>query len=249
VAEQKIKAVLFDLGDTLLNYGKLDPHEPFAQAVRQTWNYLKEQRQNVSKFLWLYAARNLLLIRFHIIWSNITHRDFDSLDVLKKSGKRCGYNLSDKQYEDLVWLWYEPLARLVTVEPDIRDTLSALRNSGLKMGILSNTFVSASALNRHIEQLGLMKFFDFVYYSHKFRKRKPHPDMFLEAVKHLNLSPQEIAFVGDRIDNDIKGALATGMTAVLKTTHTNINKKTPPRVVKISFISQLPGVIEQINNC
>jgi putative hydrolase of the HAD superfamily len=244
----KIKAVLFDLGDTLLNYGKLDPHEPFAQAVRQTWSWLKEQGQSVSRFQWLYAARSLFAIRLRMIWSDITQKDFDSLEVLKKLGKRMGHNLSDQQYEDLVWLWYEPLARRVTIEPDIYKTLSTLRSSGLKMGILSNTFVSATALNRHIRQLGLMEFFEFIYYSHMFKKRKPHSEMFLAAVKKLGFEPGQIVFVGDRIDNDIYGSLGVGMIPVLKTTYANKNKDTPKNVVRINSIAELPAVIEQINN-
>jgi len=239
--------VLFDLGDTLLNYGKLDPHEPFAQAVRQTWTYLKEQGQFVSRYKWLYAARSLLAIRLRMIWSDITGRDFDSLVVLKKLGKKMGIQLNDQQYQDLVWLWYEPLARRVTIEPDIHNTLSTLRNKGLKLGILSNTFVSATALNRHIQQLGLIEFFDFIYYSYAFKKRKPHPEMFQAAIKKLGLEPGEIVFVGDRIKNDIQGSLAVGMIPILKKTYANTNQQVPANVIKINSIAELPGVIEQID--
>ena len=244
MAEQKIKAVVFDLGDTLLNYGKLDPHEPFAQAVRQTWVYLKQQGQFVSRFKWLYAARSLLAIRLRMIWSDITRQDFDSLVVLKKLGKKMGIQLNDQQYEDLVWLWYEPLARRVTIEPDLHNTLSTLRKRGLKMGIVSNTFVSASALNRHF---GLIEFFDFIYYSYQFKKRKPHPEMFQAAIKKLRFAPGEIVFVGDKIKNDVHGSLAVGMIPVLKTTYANINQQTPAGVIKINSIAELPAVIEQIN--
>jgi HAD superfamily hydrolase (TIGR01549 family) len=247
LAEQKIKAVLFDLGDTLLNYGKLDPHEPFAQAARQTWTWLKEQGQFVSRYKWLYAARSLLAIRLRMIWSDITQQDFDSLVVLKKLGKKMGIQLNDQQYQDLVWLWYEPLARRVTIEPDLHNTLSTLRTRGLKMGILSNTFVSATALNRHISQFGLMEFFDFIYYSYEFKKRKPHPEMFQAAIKKLGFEPGEIVFVGDRIENDIRGSLGVGMIPVLKTTYANINQQVPANVTRINSIAELPGVIEQID--
>jgi putative hydrolase of the HAD superfamily len=247
LAKQKIKAVLFDLGDTLLNYGKLDPHEPFAQAARQTWTYLKEQGQTVSRYKWLYAARSLLAIRLRMIWSDITQQDFDSLVVLKKLGKKMGIQLNDQQYENLVWLWYEPLARLVTIEPDLHNTLSTLRSRGLKLGVLSNTFVSATALNRHIRQFGLIDFFDFIYYSYEFKKRKPHPEMFQAAIKKLGFEPGEIVFVGDRIKNDVQGSLGVGMIPVLKTTYANTNQQVPAGVIKINSIAELPRVVEQLN--
>jgi HAD superfamily hydrolase (TIGR01662 family) len=244
--DSKIKAVLFDLGDTLLNYGKIDPHEPFFQAAKLTWEWLKEQGQ-VTGFQWIYTLRSLLAIHLRIILSHFTGRDFDSLPVLKALGKKMGHSLSDAQYEDLVWLWYEPLARLVTIERDIHQTLTILRSRGLRLAIISNTFVSASVLNKHLKELGLFDFFDFIYYSYMFNKRKPHPEMFLAAAKQLDVPPQQIIFVGDRIDNDVMGSMQVGMIPVLKRTHINIHKKVPLGVTIISEISELPQVIEKIN--
>jgi putative hydrolase of the HAD superfamily len=246
MADSKIKAVLFDLGDTLLNYGKIDPHEPFFQAARLTWEWLKGQGQ-VTGFQWLYTLRSLLAIHLRIVWSHFTGRDFDSLVVLKNLGRKMGHNLTDAQYEDLVWLWYEPLARLVTIERDIHQTLTTLRSRGFRLAILSNTFVSASVLNKHLKELGLFDYFDFIYYSYLFNKRKPHPEMFLAAAKQLDIPPQQIIFVGDRIDNDVMGSMQVGMIPVLKRTHINIHKKVPPGVTIISEISELPAVIEKFN--
>jgi len=247
VADKKIKAVLFDLGDTLLNYGKIDPHEPFFKAAKQTWIWLKEQGQ-AAGWQWLYTFRNLLSVHLRIIWSHFTGHDFDSLQVMKNLGKKMGHQLTDQQYEDLVWLWYDPLAKLVTIEPNLHQTLASLRDKGLKMAIVSNTFVSASVLNRHIRELGLYEFFEFIYYSYMFNKRKPHPEMFLAAAKQLNLAPSEIIFVGDRIDNDMVGSIGVGMTPVLKKAHSNFKKNVPPQVTQINSISELPALVDKINN-
>jgi FMN phosphatase YigB (HAD superfamily) len=54
-------------------------------------------------------------------------------------------------------------------------------------------------------------------------------------------------FVGDRIDTDIKPAVKAGMRAVLKEAYTNIGKKIPKGVWKISRLSELPSLIEKIN--
>lgn len=246
MAQKKIKAVLFDLGDTLLNYGKIDPHEPFFKAAKNTWIWLKEQGQ-AAGWQWLYTFRSLLSVHLRIIWSHFTGHDFDSLQVMKNLGKKMGHRLTDRQYEDLVWLWYDPLAKLVTIEPDIHKTLAAIRDKGLKMAIVSNTFVSASVLDRHIRQLGLYDFFDFIYYSYKFKKRKPHPEMFLAAANQLNLQPAEIIFVGDRIDNDVIGSMNVGMIPVLKKAHYNFNKTIPPQVSQINSLAELPALIDKFN--
>ena len=241
----RIRAVLFDLGDTLLNYGRLSPHKPFMQAARQTYEYLKGLGQPAGWFPW-YAARSLVAIRRRVLWSAITGRDFDSLRVLRRAGERAGYKMTDEQYEELVWLWYEPLSRHIEIEPDLHQTLARLHARGLKMGIVSNTFVNACALNRDIAERRLADFFDFVYYSYDFARRKPHSQMYLAAAEALGLEPGQIVFVGDRLDTDVKGAVRAGMHAVLKKGHANLYRKAPPGVMRIDAIADLPQAIDAI---
>ena len=59
---------------------------------------------------------------------------------------------------------------------------------------------------------------------------------------------QNIMFVGDRIDKDINGALKCGMYPVLKTAYTNSGKETPRGAWKINLLSELPALIDKINN-
>jgi putative hydrolase of the HAD superfamily len=239
----RIRAVLFDLGDTLLNYGRLSPRKPFMEAARQTYSYLVSLGQPVASFRW-YAIKSMLMIRWRLLWSEITKRDFDSLRLLKRAGKKAGYTMTPEQYKELVWLWYEPLSRNVVTEPGLHKTLGELQRRGLKMGIVSNTFVNACALNRDIAQRKLRDFFEFIYYSYEFEKRKPYQAMYKAAVETLALSPDEIVFVGDRLDTDIRGAVEAGMHAVLKDSGANSSKATPAGVVKISAIAELPGAID-----
>jgi putative hydrolase of the HAD superfamily len=238
-----VRAVLFDLGDTLLNYGRLSPYKPFFQAARQSYDYLKDIGQPVACFP-CYAVRSMLMIRWRILWSAITKKDFDSLRLLKRAGKKAGYNMTPEQYMELVWLWYEPLSRCVRTEPNLRETLARLQQRGLKMGIVSNTFVNACALNRDLAQRNLGDFFEFVYYSYEFARRKPRQEMYRAAIETLGLAPREIIFVGDRLDTDVKGAIEAGMIPVLKITEKNMNKKTPPGVLRISSLAELPDLVE-----
>jgi putative hydrolase of the HAD superfamily len=242
-----IKAVLFDLGDTLLNYGRLNPYKSFMLAARQTYNYLKSIGQPVSWFPW-YAIRSVVMVRWRVLWSAVTRKDFDSLRLLKRAGKNAGYNMTEEQYKELVWLWYEPLSRRVETEPDIHETLTQLKQKGLRLGIVSNTFVNACALNRDIAQRKLSEFFEFIYYSYEFERRKPCQAMFKAAIDALGLQPGEIAFVGDRLDTDVKGAAQAGMHIVLKQASANTGRKIPSGVVKIGTIAELPKAIDIIEH-
>ena len=58
---------------------------------------------------------------------------------------------------------------------------------------------------------------------------------------------ENILFVGDQINKDVKAAAKNGMYAVLKAAYTNAGKKTPKGAWKINQLSELPELIEKIN--
>jgi putative hydrolase of the HAD superfamily len=241
-----IKAVLFDLGDTILDFGRVKTTKAFLQGARLTHAFLKELGQPVAWFPW-YAMRNLVRLRAKYLLSNILQRDFDSLEVLQAVGARKGVNLSPPQWEEFAWLWYEPLSRCAQIEDDLGRTLRTLRDRGLKLGIVSNTFVNRASLERHLGVLSILEFFPVQLYSYEFHTRKPDPALFRMAVERIDVPAENILFVGDRIDNDILPAMKLGMRAALKDAYTNAGKKTPQGAYRIRRLSELPDLIEGIN--
>jgi HAD superfamily hydrolase (TIGR01549 family) len=239
--------VLFDLGDTLLNFGKIRTNEVFGRSARLTYDYLISCGQPAGNFAW-YFLRNLIAIRVRSLWADVTGRDFDALSLLKRSGVKRGYKLSEDQWRQVGWLWYEPLSRLAKVEADIKTTLASLRRMGLKLGILSNTFVSAGSLDRHLAQLGILDFFPCRLYSYQFEFRKPDRRIFDAAAERMGELVENILFVGDRLDTDIRPALKAGMQAALKSAYTNAGRTPPKGVWKIDRIAELPAIIEKINS-
>jgi putative hydrolase of the HAD superfamily len=244
--DEQIKAVFFDLGETLLNFGKVDTGRIFKEAARLSYGFLRQLKQKVDSFGY-YFLRNLISIRVHYLFSNITGRDFDSLALLKKIGRKWRLQLNEQQWQYLAWLWYEPLGKIATVETNIIETLEKLKNAGLKLGIVSNTFVHGSSLDKHLAQLGMLEYFPIRLYSYNYSFRKPDRRIFETAADLAGEEPKKTMFVGDRLDNDIKGALKAQMHPVLKSAYTNNGRKVPKGVVKINNLSELPQVIEKIN--
>jgi len=242
----KIKAVLFDLGETLLNFGEVNTARLFRQGAKTSYQFLKTAGQPVGNFK-RYCWRNLISLRIRYWLSNITGRDFDALVLLKKIGTKMGMKLDKEQWRHLAWLWYEPLGKVATVEADIAETLAALKKLGLKLGIVSNTFVNGSSLEKHLEQLGILHFFAVRLYSYEFNFRKPNVQIFKVAAERIGEMLENILFVGDRIDKDAKPAVKAGMQAALKAAYTNVGKKVPKGVWKINQLSELPGLIKKIN--
>ncbi len=243
---RKIKAILFDLGETLLNFGPVDKSRVFKEAGRLTYEYLSSNGHQPGD-LKKYIYRNLLKLRIKVLFSNIFKNDFDSLEVIRQLGQKQGLNLTGEQWQHLNWLWYEPLAKQATVEDDLKQTLNNLQNRGLALGIISNTFVHATSLDRHLEKFGLLEYFPMRIYSYQMPWRKPDKRIFIKGAKKINCQPAEIVYVGDRIDADVKGSTKAGMFPVLKKAYTNENKTPPRGTAVIENISELETVLDSLN--
>jgi len=242
----QIKAVLFDLGETLLDFGKVKTTRLFRQGARLSYDYLKSAGQPVGSFEY-YCWSNLIALRLRHFISNITKNDINSSALLRGLGTKKGIKLTTQQWRHFAWLWYEPLSKIATNEPGIKETLISLKGLGLKLGILSNTFVNAYSLEKHLKQIGILDFFTVRMYSYEFDFRKPDLRIFRIAAERIGEPAENIMYVGDRIDKDIKPALKIGFKPVLKAAYTNAGKTPPDGAWKINQISELPALIKKIN--
>ncbi len=89
-----IKAVILDLGETLLTYGRIDTNKAIDHACHLSYDYLQELGQPVGSFR-AYLCRNLFSIRWRCILSAVTGNDFDSLAMMKKIVSKHGLKLND----------------------------------------------------------------------------------------------------------------------------------------------------------
>jgi HAD superfamily hydrolase (TIGR01662 family) len=93
---------------------------------------------------------------------------------------------------------------------DVRPVLSELRGHGLKLGLVSNT---ARDLDSFLEHHDLHV--DAAVSSRVHGKTKPDPSIFQAALDLLAVQAEEVAMVGDSIEDDVDGARALGMRAFL----------------------------------
>jgi len=93
---------------------------------------------------------------------------------------------------------------------DALPVLELLRRRGLKIGLLSN---SSRDLDEFVAHHRLVA--DAVLTSHAHGKTKPHETIFRAILGRLGVAPPEAAMVGDTIEDDVHGALAVGMRALL----------------------------------
>ena len=244
--QNEIKAILFDFGETLLTFGKVNVGQLFAEGAALSYDFLENAGQPVGNFRY-YCWRNLISLRLNHLYSAITGNDFNALELLKKLNAKNGIGLNEQQWQQFVWLWYEPLSRFGKAESQIKETLAKLKDLGIKLGIISNTFVNGFCLEKHLQQFGILEFFSAKLYSYEFDFRKPDARIFKAAAEKIGEKLENIVFVGDRIDNDIIPAVKLGMRTVCKKAYTNIGRKIPAGVWQINQLSELPALVKEIN--
>ncbi len=93
---------------------------------------------------------------------------------------------------------------------DVRETLVALRAAGLRIGLVSNSSRDVREFARHH---GLAVDAGISSFHHG--RSKPHASIFRAVLELLGAAPAEAAMVGDTLADDVEGALALGMRAVL----------------------------------
>ena len=99
-------------------------------------------------------------------------------------------------------------------EDGIYEVLDTLEMLEIKTGILSNASWSRSFLEEELEKHDLLQRFCFIISSADYGIRKPHPRIFDIAARKMGLKPEDIWFVGDKPQFDIKGAITAGMHPV-----------------------------------
>jgi putative hydrolase of the HAD superfamily len=124
--------------------------------------------------------------------------------------------------------------------PEVPAVLARLRARGLALVVVSNWDVSLPAVLRNV---GLEGMVDGVVTSAEVGRPKPAPEIFTAALALAGCAPERAVHVGDSLDQDIHGALAAGIRAVLLRRGDAELGEQPPGVPSISSLAQLPPLL------
>ncbi len=106
-------------------------------------------------------------------------------------------------------------ARVEPPEAGMPESLAALRQLGLRLGCVSNAFMGAGTLHQIMTERGMGPSLEMTISSCEFGYRKPHRSIYEAAVEAMGVTPEEIVFVGDRVEQDVVGPALLGMRGVL----------------------------------
>ena len=126
--------------------------------------------------------------------------------------------------------------------PDALPCLEQMRASGRLVGIAGN---QSAEMEEWARSLGLPV--DVVTSSAALGVRKPEPGFFARLVELSGRVADEVAYVGDRVDNDVLPALEAGLVAVhVRRGPWGLLQPTPDGVAAIEALSELAPVLDRL---
>lgn len=138
-------------------------------------------------------------------------------DLLGAAAAELGLDVAEALLEEAAVRHLDAWTPHIRHDPEAAPTLAALRQRGVRIGLLSNTHWPRHFHERFLERDGLIGLIDARLYTSEMPFQKPHPSAFLSACQALQVTdPRQAIFVGDRPWDDVTGAQRAGMRAVLR---------------------------------
>jgi 2-haloacid dehalogenase len=185
------RVCVFDVNETLLDLGALDPQfeRVFGDAsTRQAW---------FGQFLtsWLTAMVTGMYQEFGTIGGT----------ALEMIAERQGVELSDEDKGQILSGMQE-----LPPHPEVEENLARLRDGGIRLAALTNS--TQQVADAQIDNSGLRQYFDQVLSADAVKRLKPAPEPYRMAAESLGVEIQQVRLVAAHAW-DVAGALQAGCAA------------------------------------
>ena len=230
----EVEAVVFDWGGTLATYADVDMIDMWRLAAR----HLAPDREDEV------CARLVAVEEASWRRIGVDQRSTTLSALLAEASAELGLDVAEAVLEEAALHHLDSWTPHVRHDPEAAPTLEALRELGLRTGLLSNTHWPRSFHEHFLERDGLAPLLDARCYTSELDHTKPHPAAFRAALAALGVEdPRAAVFVGDRPYDDIYGAQQYGMLAVLRP-----NPLVPGYdVTPDACLERLPEVVELVS--
>jgi HAD superfamily hydrolase (TIGR01549 family) len=238
-----VDTILFDIGNTLLDFESLDPRPFLGEGFRLGHEFLTARGHRLPPYP-AYARRLRWAMAWRFLRSRLVRREMQLYESMIAVHARLGIHLERATADELAWQICLPMRRVGRADPSARPALLELRERGYKLGIISNTSTPPSALDRHLAEEGVLEFFPLRVYSCSVGYMKPHRRIFEIALERIGSTAATAVYVGDKLAIDVAGAAPVGLLTVLKspTGAVGSGRWRPDHVVRT--VGEVPRVVE-----
>jgi len=134
-------------------------------------------------------------------WKDVVHRVFDDVGMISNFDQ-----FFDEVYEQFRdgrgWRLY----------PETLEVLEELRRLQYGLGVISNF---DSRVYSVLESLNIRSFFNSITISSETGYAKPHPEIFMAAIRAAGVPGNRILFIGDNLADDVQAGAAAGLHTIL----------------------------------
>lgn len=204
------KMILFDYGQTLIAEQEFDGVKGTAAvlqyATKNKYNLSAEQVQEkasaINKELGRFDYQKRHLVQIEVPNTMFTPYLYESQGI--------EVPLSNEEIDTIFW----DAAAPGKPTEGMKEFLEYLKNNGIRTGVISNIAYAAAVVTERIKRLLPENAFEFIITSSNYMYRKPNKRIFDLALEKAELAPEDIWYIGDQYECDIKGALSAGLFPV-----------------------------------
>ncbi|HZK62453.1 MAG TPA: HAD family hydrolase, partial [Anaerovoracaceae bacterium] len=236
---RNIEAIFFDMGGTLRRNSPRNEVEKLSISkkiitilnssisVEELTKLLTYRQQAYEEW----ASNNLLELDEIRLWTEWMLPEFP-------------VELISRNAMELNEIWRDAICTR-KMFPETHEIIPGLYRNGYRLGLVSNTTSSVDS-HRMLQNEGLASYFDVIILSCNIGKRKPGPEILLEAVEKMELLPCNCAYVGDRPDWDVVAARGAGFgtTIILRNPNKSLPNYLSPNQTPDHVIDNLKELLE-----
>ena len=238
IATDKTKALCFDLGNTLIEFGPKQvayKNDALEELLEELFGFCDSER--------LKAIRDRQILAPY----ENGYRENDLAAVCDELIREA-YDVEPQpeHVQALVRNRYETFVHIVELPEGVLPLLDKLRQR-YQLGLLSN-YPCGQSIRDALDKTGLTEMFEAIVVSGEVGYAKPHPTPFETLLGQLGRSPSECVHIGDNWLADIQGAKRLGMGAILTTQYVPYESFEPhegdhPPDVSIEHLDELEELL------
>jgi putative hydrolase of the HAD superfamily len=228
----RVRAVLFDLGDTLVDVKDFDG---WTEIARRFYLDLEPDQLRHAYF----EVEEDVDARPHP-----TGREDGLIDFWRRTLSRTAGKEIDEPTTRKFIAAVRETERPVRLYSDVRRCLDILRAERRALGVVSNSS-SEAAVRRLLDRVGILDYFSRILSSGTEGIEKPNPEIFRRAVQRLEVRPEEAVYVGNLANTDARAASTAGLHGVWLNREGFGYGEDPP---EITSLLEVPTVVRRLEN-